>query len=87
MQCRAKSKRSQKRCLKWAVRGRTTCHMHGGTSIGPKTKLGKERSRQAVLKHGDYTKESMELNRESMALIHRSKNLIVSLSEFKSSDG
>ena len=39
-QCTAKSKRSGKQCLKWAVRGRTTCHMHGGTAKGPITNAG-----------------------------------------------
>lgn len=51
-QCTAKSKRSGNQCLKWAVRGRTTCHMHGGTSKGPVTKSGRERSRKAAFRHG-----------------------------------
>ncbi len=57
-QCVAKSKRSEEQCQKLAVRGRTTCHMHGGTSKGPKTKAGREHSRLAVLKHGGCTKEA-----------------------------
>lgn len=76
MQCTAKSKRSQQQCQKWAVRGKRTCHMHGGTSKGPITKEGKENSRRAILKHGGYTKDNIMLHRESMALIRQSKNLI-----------
>lgn len=75
-QCTAQSKRSGKRCLKWAVRGRNTCHMHGGTSKGPKTKKGKERSRLAAYKHGGYTKEMRALHRKSMNLIREIKNMI-----------
>lgn len=58
-QCTAKSKRSGCQCLKWAVREKRTCHMHGGTSRGPMTREGRERSRMAGMKHGQYTKEAM----------------------------
>jgi len=77
-QCRAKSKRSGNQCLKWAVRGRTTCHMHGGTSKGPITKGGKELSRRAASRHGRYTKQAKDHHREVMALIQKSKQLIQS---------
>ena len=79
VQCSAKSKRSGIQCLRWAVRGRNTCHMHGGKSKGAKTKQGKENSRLAVLKHGGYTKEVLEEHRQSMELICKSKNLLKSL--------
>jgi len=75
-QCAAKSKRSQEQCLKWAVRGRHTCHMHGGTAKGPKTKIGKERARHAALRHGGHTQEARVLHREAMALIRQSKNIL-----------
>lgn len=75
-QCSAKSKRSQERCLRWAVRGRGTCHMHGGRSGGSRTKLGKERSRLAVLKHGLYTKKSKTERHEILDLIKKSKNFL-----------
>jgi len=77
-QCTAKSKISKKQCLKWAVRGRTTCHMHGGTSKGPVSKAGKENSRQAALRHGGCTKEARALHKEAMCLIRQSKNLLES---------
>ncbi len=75
-QCCAKSKRSQKQCLKWAVRGRSTCHMHGGTSKGPKTKEGKERSRVAALRHGGCTREAQFIRKEVLTLIRQSKDLL-----------
>lgn len=76
MQCTAKSKRSRQQCLKWAVRGRNTCHMHGGTAKGPKTKVGKAHSQRAAYRHGGYTKGAKALHKEAMALIRASKNII-----------
>jgi hypothetical protein len=78
-QCKAKSKRSKLRCLKWAVRGKVTCRMHGGTSCGPKTKEGRENSRLAALRHGKYTQKTRALHREAMALIRQSKNLLLNI--------
>lgn len=81
VRCTAKSKRSKEQCRKWAVRGRTTCHMHGGTSKGPKTRAGKERSRRAAFKHGAHTKQAKARHREAMTLIRQSKDLLRSLDE------
>lgn len=80
-QCTAKSKRSQQQCQKWAVRGRNTCHMHGGKSRGPRTKKGKARSSQAALRHGGYTKEALKLHREAMDLIRKSKGFLQSFND------
>jgi hypothetical protein len=55
--------------------------MHGGTSRGPKTKAGRERSRLAVLRHGDYTKEAKVLHLEAMTLIRQSKDLLRSFND------
>jgi hypothetical protein len=79
VQCRAQSKRSKQQCKKWAVRGMKTCHMHGGTAKGPKTKVGKEKARLAALRHGGYTKEAKIVHQEAMALIRQSKNIIQQL--------
>lgn len=79
VQCKAKSKRSKKRCLKWAMRGKEVCHIHGGKSKGAKTKAGRERSRQAALRHGGYTKEAREMHKEVRELIRRSKDLLESM--------
>ena len=74
--CTATSKRSKQRCLNWAIRKRTTCRMHGGRSKGPITQAGKEKSRQAVLKHGGCTKKAIAEHKEAMQLIKISKNTL-----------
>lgn len=79
VQCMMHSKRSLQQCKKWALRGRNTCHMHGGTSKGPKTKKGKEKARQAAFRHGGYTKEAKMFHQEAMKLIRQSKNIIQQL--------
>jgi hypothetical protein len=48
--------------------------MHGGRSSGPRTKLGRERSRSAALKHGRYTKEAKASHSEVLDFIKRCKN-------------
>lgn len=78
-QCKAKSKRSQVQCLKWAVRGKETCRMHGAKSKGPKTRKGRELSKLAALKHGRYTKKSLQENREIRELIRLSQNTLRSI--------
>lgn len=78
-QCTAKSKRSQKQCERWAVRGKNTCPMHGGKSTGPRTKAGKERSRMARLKHGQYSRVAKNEYRQATVLIRVSKNFLVSV--------
>lgn len=79
VRCKATSKRSQKQCLKWAVKGRTTCHMHGGTAYGPVTLEGKEKARLAAYRHGGHTKQVKESHREAMTLIRRSKEVLRSI--------
>jgi len=62
--------------MRWALRGKKTCHMHGGLSTGPKTKAGKERSRLASLRDGSHTKDAKAMRREAMILIRQSKDLL-----------
>jgi len=69
-------------CQKWAVRGSTTCYMHGGVSTGPRTKVGKIRARQAAFRHGAYTIEARAQHREAMALIRKSKDFLFLLSDY-----
>ena len=78
-QCTAKSKRSTKQCLKWAVRGKSVCRMHGAASRGPKTASGKERSRQAAYRHGNHTKDAKALHQEVMAAIRQCKDILRSV--------
>jgi len=57
--CLAKT-RNGGQCQCPAMKCKTRCRIHGGLSTGPRTKDGKEKARQAVLKHGYYTKEAIE---------------------------
>lgn len=75
-QCTAKSKRSGKRCQKWAIRGKSVCRMHGAASRGPITPEGKRRARQAALRNGRYLKKAKDSHRKIMALIRECKNTI-----------
>lgn len=56
--CQATSKRTKLQCGRPALKGKSVCNFHGGKSTGPKTEEGKERSRQAHIKSGEYTQES-----------------------------
>ena len=46
-----------------AMKGKARCRIHGGLSTGPRTKDGKEKVRQSVLKNGYYTKDAIENRR------------------------
>jgi hypothetical protein len=52
--------------------------MHGGNSKGPKTKLGRERSRLAALKHGAFTKECREEISRIKEYLEQSKKRLLS---------
>ena len=56
--CQALSKRTKQQCGRPSLKGKQVCDFHGGKSTGPRTAEGKERSRQAHIKSGLYTKES-----------------------------
>ena len=62
--CGAKNRRGTP-CQCPAMRNRRRCQLHGGKSTGPKTAAGRERSRQAVWKHGAYSREVRELLAEN----------------------
>jgi hypothetical protein len=57
--CQAMSKWSKNQCMKPALRGKSVCDFHGGKSTGPRTAEGKERSRQAHIKSGEYTRQAI----------------------------
>lgn len=57
-QCKAKSKRSGKRCQNWAMHGKNTCRFHGGKSSGPRTREGLEKIKSSNTKHGFYSVEN-----------------------------
>jgi len=73
-QCIAKSKRSGKKCKNYAVNGKNVCYIHGGKSKGPKTKIGKEKSKRANWKHGFYSLEGKQERKIISEMIRRSKN-------------
>ena len=52
------------------------CRLHGGKSTGPKTPEGIERIKQAHLKHGEYTKETIASRKEFNALLRKLKETI-----------
>ena len=68
LRCQATSKRSKSQCSRPALRGNSVCGLHGGKSTGAKTPEGKELSRQAHIKSGDYTQESRQ--RHNLALLN-----------------
>jgi hypothetical protein len=53
--------------------------MHGGTSKGPTTKLGRELSRKAAFRHGGYTKQAKAYYRKITSLIKKIKYFINAL--------
>jgi len=64
--CGAKAKHNGKPCRQFAMKnGR--CYYHGGRSTGPK---------KPATKHGQYTKEAIELRKQSVELVLQSKKLI-----------
>ncbi len=57
--CLAKTKRTGRPCQAPAMQnGR--CRLHGGKSTGAKTDQGKAKLQEINLKHGYYTKESIQ---------------------------
>lgn len=72
--CAAKTRRGTPCARRAMTNGR--CRLHGGLSTGPKTKDGIDRIRQAVTKHGAYSKTAKaerphlrELLRDARALL------------------
>lgn len=47
------------------------CRLHGGLSTGARTIEGRERSRQAVLKHGFFTVEAIQARRSDRAAMRQ----------------
>ena len=73
--CGAKAKSTGKPCQLYPCKnGR--CHLHGGKSTGHKTEEGKRRHREAVTKHGFYTKEEIEERQFIRKLIKAGKGLL-----------
>jgi hypothetical protein len=52
------------------------CRMHGGTSTGPRTPEGLERSRKANWKHGYYSADAIAMRRYIRRLLSESRALM-----------
>jgi len=72
--CGAQTRRGTS-CLAPAMQnGR--CRMHGGKSTGPKTAEGIQRIRDAHLKHGFFSKESIEERKRFNGLLKKYEELL-----------
>jgi len=56
--CHALSKRSKLQCCAPAIKGKTNCRFHGGTSTGPKTEQGRKHCAEAKTIHGNETRKA-----------------------------
>ena len=61
--CGAKAKSTGNPCMGMALRNKDRCRLHGGKSTGPRSLVGKEKSRKANWKHGLYSRETKILLR------------------------
>jgi len=69
--CGARAKHNGQSCRQFAMKnGR--CYYHGGRSTGAK---------RPATKHGQYTKEALELRKQSVTLVRDSKALMVEMVE------
>jgi hypothetical protein len=57
------------------------CSNHGGRSTGPRTVNGKERQKNAVLRHGYWTQESISNRRFINNMIRDAKNICCGFNE------
>ncbi len=67
LRCKAKSKRTGKRCRQAASKMNTTCKYHGGASTGPRTEAGRKRCADARTIHGEETRELRRLHSQKVA--------------------
>jgi uncharacterized protein YjcR len=68
--CGAKT-RSGKPCMSPAVSGKTRCRMHGGAAGS-----GAPRGNKNAVKHGRYTRETLDEHRQLQDLLRQSRMLI-----------
>ncbi|MDC0971444.1 HGGxSTG domain-containing protein [Alphaproteobacteria bacterium] len=54
-------------CQRPANKRNGRCRVHGGASTGPRTKEGRARISETNLRHGRYTKDKLEKQRENAA--------------------
>jgi hypothetical protein len=68
--CQARSSRTKQQCGCPSLKNKAVCKWHGGMSTGPRTKEGIQRIREAHLKHGERTKESIEERQKTLLRLH-----------------
>lgn len=77
IRCRAKSKRSKRRCKQPAMKSKFVCRYHGGKSTGPRTAAGRKHCAEARTVHGRETrairKQSSQKSREMRILMRVAK--------------
>lgn len=78
--CGAKTRKGTP-CQGPCVQGRQRCRMHGGTSRGPTTWEGLERSRRGNWKTGYYSAKAIEERRKTRELIRQAKEFLEALDE------
>lgn len=54
-------------CQRPANKKKGRCRLHGGASTGAKTSESRKRISQANMRHGKYTKDKLEMQRENAA--------------------
>ena len=64
--CGAKTRKGSA-CQRPANKKNGRCRVHGGASTGPRTEEGRTRISEANLRHGRYTKDKLEKQRENAA--------------------
>ena len=77
--CQASSKRTKLQCGRPALKGKRVCNFHGGKSTGQKTEAGKERSRQAHIKSGEYTNEYKQNQNRALLNLAYIHDLMIAL--------
>lgn len=68
--CQAIAKHSGKRCGQLAMKGKRVCYIHGGKSPGA------PKENKNAWKHGQRSRETIELNKQLRTLIRESQETL-----------
>ncbi|MBS0585735.1 MAG: hypothetical protein JSR76_05485 [Verrucomicrobia bacterium] len=80
-QCTAKSKQSGTRCRNFTVKGKAVCWIHGGKSTGPITAKGRDKIRKLKLKHGLYSQDAIDEQKQFRKLLLNAKETLEKISD------
>ena len=84
-QCTAKSKQSGIRCRNFTVKGKAVCWIHGGKSTGPITAKGRDKIRKLKIKHGLYSQDAIDEQKQFRKLLLNAKETLEKVSDQMSS--